>query len=300
MSLRQPVRVYSGLTPAAMQKQTAGALALWYMARSLDSRGAGVIDEQDLKECALEIWSRDKFYRAYRRARELGMMVNGTRRRDGQKITVLRSLATVARLMGAWSLGAAPVVIRLSALRTVGTFKAALFAAWHAGRDSNGRPISRETITGIVGISAPTQRRYEKQHNARRDGQITPQRNFLMTGLKTDSLTYARENLHPGCYLYGSYVVRPLPNTYSSTLKRASHRTAHKVNSGLKRDLLNLSGDGQRRPKRLFYDNADIAKQATKRSRREERGKPSAFVDNRLAMYQERSSFRGAGIWRYS
>jgi hypothetical protein len=248
----------------------------------------------DLRAEGMKLWSRSKTYSAIRDAARLGLLAVVTRQRDGARVVALRSLATVAQVFKVSDLGARPVLARLSALRTAATFKAAAFCAYVAGRSGETtRPISRETLRGLTGIGRRTQARYERRNNGRRNGQTRRRPNFAVIG--HGPVAGARENVHGACFMWGGAVVRPLPNSYSSTLATASGSRLRKVSRALKGGLV-ASGAGQHTA-RVFFTDAETARKAAQRH--ETDGRPTALqpaVAQRF--YKDRRAHHGAGVWR--
>jgi hypothetical protein len=287
-------RLYPGLVTVATRKGHAAPLAVWHLARALDTRGAGRVLLGDLRGEGMKLWSRSKTYSAIREAARLGLVAVVTRRRDGARVVTLRSLAHVAKVFNIADLGARPVLARVSALRTAATFKAAVFSAFHAGRKGDtARPISRQTLQTLTGIGRRTQARYERRNNDRHNGQVRRRANFAVLAQGPEALPGARENVHGACYTYGGAVVRPMPNSYTSTLATVSGSKLRKMN--LKGGLVD-SGAGQHKA-RVFFPDAKSARKAA--SREQEQGKPTGLqpaVSQRF--YRDRLAYRGAGVWR--
>lgn len=284
---RLSVRLYPDLLPQVTRRGQALPFALWYLGRAL-ARGSGRIDAEDLKDGALRLWSLDKYYRGLREAVRLGLVAKVKRRCDGAIVVELRSLEKVAERFGLASVDATPIVVRASALATTAKFKAAHFCAYQAGRAGDARrPISRETLRSLTGISRRTQAHYEKVNNIRRNGQVHRTANFALTGYEPDDLRGARDHLHGACFLYGGRVVRPLPNSYRSTLHLASRSRVRKVSRILKgKGGLVMTGAGQHNQRVFFVDRKDA-----ERAARAEKASPVVY-------YRARRAYRGAGVWR--
>ena len=239
------VSIFPGLVSVATRRGHAAPLAAWHLARAMDEPGAGRVMLDDLRAAGMKLWSRSKCYSAIREAARLGLVDLVARRSDGARVVRLRSLARVAEIFNIADVGARPVLARVSALKTAGTFRAAVFCAVHAGRQGDtARPISRATLQDLTGIGRRTQTRYERRNNDRRNGQVYRRPNFAVLGYGPDALRAIRDTTYPGAYLYGGAVVRPLPNSYSSTLTVASGSKLRKVNRTLMGGLV-VGGAGQ-------------------------------------------------------
>ncbi len=253
-----PVKLYPGLIAETCRTShgasRARALALWSLARAVDLQGTGRMDYALLREWAGEIWSDDKFYRALREAVALGLMRIARRNPDRTKVIVMTSLEKIARALGVERLGAAPIVVKIGALRTATTFKAALFGAFQTARARNSeRPISREILHSLSGVSRVTQLHYEKQLG----GAIQKQTNYLLLNCAADSLSAMREFVHGACFCVGEQVARRLPNAYRGRMVKASASRLKKVNRKLKAHRLMVHPDvGPGRFRRLFFDSS--------------------------------------------
>jgi hypothetical protein len=287
------VRLYPGLVSIATRKGHAAPLAVWHLARALDLAGAGRVELEDLRAEGMKLWSRSKTYSAIREAARLGMVALVNRRSDGARVVALRGLEYVARLFNVSDVGARPVLARVSALRTAGTFKAAVFSAFHAGRKgATTRPISRETLQTLTGIGRRTQSRYEARNNGRRNGQVKRRANFAVLG-PWQALEAAREDVHGACYLYGGAAVRPLPNSYRSTAELASGSRLRKIN----RALGDPGGSGAGKHTRVYFDDAESARKAA--NREQQQGRPTALQPAIFQrFYKDRLAYGGAGVWR--
>lgn len=282
------LRLYPGFVSVAIRKKHAGGLALWVLARALDTTGTGAVKESDLRQAALEVWEPGKWYRCKQEAIGLGLL---TPWKDGR--LGLTGLHKVCIKLKVDDPGYNPVIVKISAIKTAATFKAACFAAFHAaGRGRNkANPISRATLTELtesderVGLGRKTQSVYEARNNARRDGQTKANANFALTGIPAKHLAAARELVHPACYLWGGEVVRPLPNSYSSTLKLASGSRLRKVRRKLGSTLVHRCGAGK--VNRVFYDNAQEADKALR--------SPEAPA---AALVFKKRSYKGLGVYQ--
>lgn len=313
LSARRVVRVYPGLCAAAMQAGHSAALAVWTLARHVDARGAGRVDAGDLRATALSRsgprWTKSKFYRAVREARALGLLevVDLQRTRHGRagdgKVIVLRSLARAALALGVTDVGAAPVIVRLSALRTPQIFKAALLAAFKGARSHHTHnPISRGALRTAAGPCARTQRSYERLHNSRHDGQVKTVRNFELTGLRAALLPELNQIRRGKYFLRCGKVIRSLPNSYDASALRTGGRSGlRKVNHVISGGLLNSAG-GQH--KRVYFASAETAEAAEEKARKSERktarGVPSGLQPNpaQKRFYPTGHARTGARLWR--
>lgn len=291
------LRLYPGLISAALRKGHAGAIMLWTLARATDPSGSGMVGESEMKAAGLAVWSSSKYRRYRRDALEMGLVFYQTTN-TGRRLLRLAGLLSACQTLGVQDPGHAPVLAQPTCLRTATQFRAACFVAFHtAGRGrSASNPISRNTLKELTGVGKKTQRVYEVRNNKRRDGQVKATASFLLTGLRADELQMARDFIHPGCFLYGNEVARPLPNTYQSSCQVAAGSRLRKVRKQLKHNLVETSGAGG--CGRVFYDKTD-AEKLEKQARQPDRpGQPSALSVEKVAIIKEKKSYRGRNVYR--
>lgn len=267
---------------------------LWTLCREVDVMGTGYLPEAVVREEALKLWTPEKYYRYRREARDLGLVTpwgkEGNRKHEDRLSWLgLRSACISFNVMP----GNQVVLASASCLTSVAKFKAASFCAFQAARNSE-NPISRETLKELTTVGRKTQSVYEQRNNARRDGQVKAKPSFMLTGYSADHLRAAREEIHPSCFLWGGEVVRPLPNTYTSTIRTASSSRLRKVRKQL-RNLVIECGAGK--CGRLFYDEAG-AGDAVKAVNSETTGQPAAMSPSRKALVKIGNSHSGHNIYK--
>lgn len=274
------IEVYPGLVAACGKRYTdpSGrryspmmALALWQLARHLDVAGTGRVSREALKNAGLEMWNRDTFYRALRDAERLGLVRQTRRQRDGAELVACTGLAKVAALLELPNVGARKVSIPLSALERARTFRAALWAAWQAGRQrKTATPITRAKLRELSGMAESTQRTYEQaaQNDAGyRVTGATANAIILAENATPSHLQAARDLVHGGCYIehHSRALVRPIGNTYTSSLPAGSRSRARKVNRLLSQTSCNTAA-GQI-VRRLFFVDAGKAQRTARTGR---------------------------------
>ena len=153
-------------------------------------------------------------------------------------------------------------------------FKAAIYAAFHAGREWQGRgevkkPIARETMQGIMGVSSSTQQDYDSIANVRTEKNIAI--------LATNDAQEAAWQTDGGAFPFtdwngkngkkgGVYIARQLPNDYHSKLKTASRANTIRTNERLnaKMDNMGINAEASERTGnraiRQMADESDVCK----------------------------------------
>lgn len=289
------LRLYPNLVTAATQRGNAGAIMFWTFCKGVDAGGQGFLPEETVKEAALRIWTPEKYYRYRREARDLGLVTpwgkeNNKKHEDRLSWLGLKAACLKFDVMP----GDQVILADSSCLTSVARFKAALFCAYQTARNSD-NPISRSTLKELTTIGRKTQAVYEKRNNERKDGEVKAKPSFMLTGYSADHLRAAREEVHPACFVWGGEVVRPLPNTYTSTIRIASNSRLRKVKKSL-RNLVNESGAGQ--CERLFFDGTEEEEAAKMVNKVENAGQPSGFTRARKALVKVQTSHKGCNVYK--
>lgn len=283
------IRLYPGLTRPALRKGYSNALAFWYLARAVDTDGSGHVRLSEIRD-ACPWWNEDKWYRAIRAFNQYQFGKVYKRGIDGEKFVKLVSLVKVAALLDIRHLGARAVMLDAEVLAKSVTFRAASFAAFHAGRSGhNENPISRKVLTELTGVARPTQLRYERKEK------IQKRKNYLELRLSPDHLTWEKDNIHPGCFIgRDNTVCRPLPNSYNAPHDTTGKRPLRKRNHHLARLISNAVGLERALMGRLFYAETKAAERGLRYGKNTGRGKPSAFEPKhpKLAMVKSEVSGR--------
>ena len=282
------MEVYPGLVAACGRKYTdpqrgakrarrwtpVMALAVWQLVRHLDTPGTGRVHLAALRAAALALWTRDSFYRHLRDAESIGLVHVTTRKRDGIEVIEARGIVRVAELLELPSVGARKVSIPLASLKSAKSFKRALWAAWHAGRSHNtGAPVTRTTLQKLSGMAPSTQRAYERTTPNAAGGLATDATQntvILATDATPGALAAAREFVHGGCYIdrHTRALLRPIGNTFETSLTAGSRSRARKVNRLLSHRPGALLPPGS--PKRLFFVDPAKAERAARGERAED------------------------------
>jgi hypothetical protein len=270
------IKVYPLLGLSLVKRNRVAGYGLWTLARSLDTAGSGRAVYSAVRSAAVAIMGADRFKRALAQGQHAGMFhISRSSRSGGVKYLYLSGLLTVARGAGCDSVGAVPVFIEDSALKSSAEFKAALWAAFHAGRSRKaaGNPISRETLETITEIPARTQREYEhragvivtRNYAVSEITAAKPERKQLTksTGeMRSTSRTAdGLRDQHPGAFVVNHAngkisVAWPLPNTYQTNLETSPRGMSKRVNVALKTDDLFFCAERATsiRRRKLFHD----------------------------------------------
>ena len=166
--LSQSVKVYPDIALGMLRQQHTAAGRLWLLLRVLDVEGTGVLRIANIKK----IFTRSKTpqrlcgWRQLRNLLHQGDDIYWSR--DKERVW-LRSTGNVAVNLGVMHLNGRPVAIPVThLLGSVGEARAYLYASFHAGRQRldgkpTQKPIARDTLTSLSGITAESQRTYERR-----------------------------------------------------------------------------------------------------------------------------------------
>ena len=170
-----------------------------------------------------------------------------------------------------------PAAVLLSDARDHGRAReaaalAAVYASAHAGRRSEGKPISRAKIKAATGLSRWRQRRYERRRGIASRKQIAIDGGFSdhrLASLRHERIASWRHVDRRG--LYGPrgavYIGRQLPNVYRTGSQYArvnSTRQRRRINATARR-LSNTRDAGRRPFARVFFDDLRSAGKAASR-----------------------------------
>lgn len=224
------IKVNRDIPIAAKKAGEAYLCRLWYLIRTLDDAGSGVVPREAVREAfsnELGIWS-------WRRLRQMLRDGDGKFWQLGDGGVWYRSASKVAKYLGLPYLTGRAVEVPFDEfVEGVGRYNAAMYAAWHAGRSTN-NPISRAKLEELTGACERSQRSYDKQ------SAMDTRANYT-TGPVANPESYqhvAAEHGH-GVFMFldakgyqgpagGKYIAHQLPNSYQcSFVSRRSTRQRH-------------------------------------------------------------------------
>lgn len=249
--------VYPDLALAMLKHNFAAPGRLWLLFRYLDTAGKGWIGVEEARHQLTEPHS-DTHLCGWRQLRNLlvkGQDIFWVRQNDGafSDRIWLRSPAKVALALKISKLKLKPVSIPVDILLdTIGAVRAHFFASFHSGREE-ARPISRQSLKDITGVSRRSQRTYEKR------ARVRTERNWAI-GEQYTKLAHEQRAWRHGHAAFrmtdnkgkvgppgNTYVAWQLPNSYSGPHALQSNRAKKRINRQLT-DLLEkgITGNGKR------------------------------------------------------
>ena len=272
---RLTVKHYPSLGVAAYKGKYVAVYRLWLTLRFLDPQGRGWLPLADVKE-ALTSQNQPLYLYTWRRLRSImnsGNKSFWTLDKNKGRIWVYGA-AKIATTMNVPRLEGRPVALRLDELRSLGKFKAALYASWHAGRGRQAYPVSRETQAAVMGVPDRTQRHYCQIAGIQR------QPNYVIDERQT------RDNAQEYNYQHGRamftiddvkgkhgppkrrYNARQIASTHTANHQTLPKGRQRRINHYLRQDLVTkgMQGNSQTMIVKRYYPNGyEAAKAHSKR-----------------------------------
>jgi hypothetical protein len=239
------VKCYPDLNLAALKAGEAALYRIWLLARHCDTTGQGWLATAVFKQALTGPHSAGRVCSRQR----LNQILNEgcgrywTFERDGARLRYTGAAALAASLQ-VERLSGSPVYLPIRIIvGQMGKLKAALYAAWHAGRGQAGQPrpapISRAALAGKSGVSARTLQRYDQRAGVERRRHVAvggrynekaAQEHAWQRGRAAFTFTdYQGRQGRAG----GVYLAHNLPNSYEANLVRAARGRQRKINRRL-------------------------------------------------------------------
>lgn len=265
LSLERTVRVYPSLMTAIMRDGDAAVGRIWALLRHIDGDGRGWYWSRDIDDL---IARKGSPYRVVGRRRLREIVRAGTGlfwERDGHGRLFLYSAERVAAAYHIERLGGDNVAIPIrDFLQGMAVYNAVIYSAFHAGREC--RPISRETMSEIVGRSVRRLQDYDALAGIKR------QRNFSIISSvdSADKMTLIYQHGR-AIFKFTDYLGKQgrqgqqyfairLPNSYKSPLSAASKGRKRAITRHLRRLAENEArATDKARYRRLFQLEAKHA-----------------------------------------
>jgi len=274
------VKLYPDIGLGMLRQGQESAGRVWLLCHHLDKQGCGSfridIITQNLSTRTSALYLCGK--RQLRNLLRAGEGIYWTR--DKERIW-LRSAARVAASLGVEQLTGRPVALPLDALRKgIGAFRAHLYAAFHSGRAkerSDGRrtmPIARETLTGLSGVGASSQRTYEARAGVKAQANFAVGEAAARGGLEEHAWQQGQALFELKDYRGQqgqqgrTYLAWQLPNSYSGLHAQRPKGRQKRINRQLK-DLVMKGMPGnvenvarKRKPVKRYFADGRSAGQA--------------------------------------
>jgi hypothetical protein len=192
---------------AASRSGKSGSFKAWSIARSLDPSGSGKVERKNLNKLLDSFISVRSRQRYIKEGIELGLLIP-TKSKDYYRYI---NPGKVAQIYQAVNIVRAVRIQAADLFRS--NWRSLLYAGYIAQLDPD-QPISRAAIEEITGISRITQWNYEKETD-----QIKKFSNYQKLGKvkRKDKIKVVKiSKEYPGHKIINGYLVRQLPNNYSS------------------------------------------------------------------------------------
>lgn len=285
VQLPPTVLLFPDLAIAMLRRNVEAAGRIWLLLRHLDRQGRGWIEASVARQ---QLAGKNSPLRVcgWRQLRNLLAQGDGLfwQRDEGpasEGRIWLRATAKVAAALDVPRLTARAVTVDVTALvDSIGTVRAHFYASYHSGRRHN-RPISRQCLEELTGVSRRSQHKYEAEAG------IKPRQNWAL------GAHYTREAAQERAWRQGNgvfqftdhqgrtgaaganYVAWQLPNSYVGPHEQQVTSSRKRINRQLV-DLFTkgITGNGKKtvveqgheRPVARFYEHGQAAVRAYNRS----------------------------------
>ncbi|MCK5921620.1 MAG: hypothetical protein KAG66_11815, partial [Methylococcales bacterium] len=157
------VRLYPDIGLGMLRGKATAVGRIWLLLRHLDKTGQGWVSVEQARQHLTKKGAATHVC-GWRQLRNLLKAGQGTFwQRDATRIW-LRSTLHVAAGLGVERLNGRPVALPVKTLTShVSDVRAHFYASFHSGKKGDGKPIARETLAKISGVSPHSQRNYEKR-----------------------------------------------------------------------------------------------------------------------------------------
>lgn len=270
---RGTVKHYPSIGVATLKKEEAAIYRVWLMCRYLDPHGRGWLLVTELRE---KITNQDSEFGlfSWRRLRQVLGEGHG-RFWTWDKVNGrlwLFGAAQLAANLDVSRLSGKPVALPIKAItKSIGEFKAHLYAAWHSGRRQT-NPISREVQKTITGVPERTQRQYCRVAKISRHTNIAIGSKYTQEEAEKQAWRRGQASFiftdHNGNHgrKGTSYTAWHLPNSYISPHQQTTNGRMRKINQKL--NVLvhkGARGNGSEKVEKTYFANGKDAARALNR-----------------------------------
>jgi hypothetical protein len=284
--------VHPTLVLALLREKLEAPGRVYFLLRHIDSQGRGWLRIKDIRH---HLTHKDSPLRicGWRRLRQL--LHEGHDifwQRDNQDRLWLRGAHKIAYTLDSGRLQGFPIELPIrELLGGIQATRAAFYASFHGGRDV--KPISRQTLNQITGITERTQRTYDRVARVTRHQNIAIGERFTREKAQQRAWTQGR-----GVFQFvdtkglqgrenQEYIAWHLPNSYQANYQRRSRGSRKRLNRKLA-DLLKkgITGNSEEAIKKVFFPSGALAARAYNRD------------PNQDAYWQHNKTRLGDQVWR--
>ncbi len=275
---KDSIKIYPDIALGMLRQEQAAAGRLWLLLRYFDQSGSGVIRIVNIRETFTTAKAPLRFC-GWRQLRNLLHQGEGLFwQRDKERIW-LRSAGKVAANLDVRQLNGRPVAVPVKhLLGSIGEARAYLYATFHAGRQlcrndqAGDKPIARDTLTALTGLTAESQRGYERRVGMqvnrnyavgeRIDASNKEERVWRQGKAAFEFVDYEGGQGKPG----RGYLAWQLPNSYRVALAHRPKGRQKRINQMLS-DLFmkGMTGNAQQVIEKRYFGDAARAVRARKR-----------------------------------
>ncbi|GAI74004.1 unnamed protein product, partial [marine sediment metagenome] len=243
------VRLYPGLSAAALKAGLDKELALWYELRAINVTGCGRLLLNGALAALVSSfgYSEKTAYRLLQAGDSRLWAIYQSPRLPGLSQIKIYSLEKVAEYLGTYP--GCPVEIRANDFRGRQAKTAHLYASFFKPEGSRAKPVSRDSIEAATGVKRRQQQVYDKVAGIKRVA------NFACQQDSQGKLFPMLHLVEGKCKQWLKH--RRLGNTYHSRALKAPRGMTKRVNAELQRSL---ERDEARLPKRFFLTPGSFIK----------------------------------------
>lgn len=286
------VTVHPTILLAMLKQHQEAPGRVWLLLRAIDRDGRGWLSVEDARH---HLTGKNSPLRVcgWRRLRQLLGQGEGTFwQRDEQDRLWLYGAHRIAYNLDSGRLQGFPVELPISALLGgIQAVRAAFYATFHGGRDS--KPISRDTLESLSGISGRTQLEYDRVARVERTRNIAIGERHTAESAQERAWHHGRAAFHfidtegRQGRAGREYVAWHLPNSYRAEYQRRSRGSRKRLNRKLA-DLVKkgIPGNDDRAVEKIFFPNGALAAKRYNRCSEQD-----------AYWHQEERTRAGGGLW---
>lgn len=239
--LAETIRMYPALAGAILKHEQSAPARIYILARALDQADGmdnqrGAISIADLR-ATIATKQRGRKLMTWKRLEQIIEEGVGLFWTVSNGTIWLHGPVKIAHALGVSRLHGRPVALPVSAfLETIQAARASLYAACLAG--FGGKPVTRDTILGLTGVSHSSQRTYEERAGIEAQKQIAVGDAYSQAGMQDAAYEHGQAfELIDRAGRHGpknrSYVAWQLPNSYRPAMPPLPKGRQRRINQQL-------------------------------------------------------------------
>lgn len=287
------LKVYGSIAAAAKNDKSDSPLRLWWLARSMDGDGSGVVTRAELMQQAERyIGGSDRNMRRLLKTCDVKGWLTEMQRHSGEWVYLYGSLEHVAQSLNVIKI-TQPAMVEMREMRAIGKWRVACWDACLGGRDGKrSKPISRKALETETGVDKRAQQRYERESRrvkAQRNIAIQNMPSIHIEGFREFEVDRLREQEGRSAFPVADGVGYQLPNSYDVDIELVSRGMSRKVSKRLhSRSVAQKDATDSRSKEKVFYNDDKKAERAMRQE----------VHPDEVYSKQRKPSKTGAGVWK--